>query len=320
MTTITPSDTAAQAATNSVVRRIPWHGISTITNVIPGTLSQPLLEAGGLDWGVKIRPLFRTMNDGTVVQSDRDFEVYKDDDEQYQLGTVRTRYNPAANREIFAFGDHLVQAGHGIWIAAGQQYGGSRVLMVMQLGDEFNIIGDPHRMFIVFRGSHDGSTAIRADAVPFRLNCFNQNHLVTANARSSWKVLHVSTKEARLKEAQDSLEMAVKYRDKYILTAEALAKIDLTLEQGLVLIEKMVKKGRTRRDDVIADLQHNWQASPTIPDDWRMTGLGLLNATTEYFGHIARRQGDGNSLYESVMHGEGAKAREVLARSLKVSV
>ena len=99
MTTITPSDTAAQAATNSVVRRIPWHGISTITNVIPGTLSQPLLEAGGLDWGVKIRPLFRTMNDGTVVQSDRDFEVYKDDDEQYQLGTVRTRYNPAANRQ-----------------------------------------------------------------------------------------------------------------------------------------------------------------------------------------------------------------------------
>jgi phage/plasmid-like protein (TIGR03299 family) len=315
MTTITETPVATQAAAKALVRRIPWHGIATIQNDQAGVLSKPLLEQGGLDWDVAVRPLYRTMTDGTVVQSDRDYEVYRVQDE-YQLGTVRTRYTPGQNREIFAFGDILVDKGLGKWVAAGQQYGGSRVLMVMQVADEFNILGDPHRMFIIFRGSHDGSLAIRADAVPFRMNCFNQNHLVTAKARSSWKVLHVGTLEAKLAQAQDSLEMAVAYRDEYIQVAESLAKVDLPQAAGYKLIDKMVKKDRTRRDEVIADLQWNWHNSQTIPEDWRWTGLGLLNATTEYFGHIARRQGDGNSLYESVMNGEAKQARDILTRAL----
>lgn len=318
MTTITPNEAAAQAAAQSVARRVPWLDISTITNDHKDTTSLPLLQAGGLDWTVTVRSLYRHMNDGSDVKS-LDFEVVRDDTEA-QIGSVRKRYTPCFNRSGFAFGDEIVKSGDGMWIAAGEQYGGSRVFMVMQLADEFNILGDPHRMYVFFRLSHDGSTAIRADCVPFRLKSFGQNHLVLGNARSSWKVLHVSTLEARLAEAQKTLSMAVAYRDAYVEFATKLADVKLPFAKGAAIVQKMIKQGRSRRDDVISDLMWNWQNSQTIPDEWRETGLGLLNATTEYFGHIARRQGDGNSLYESVMTGEAAKAREILARELKVSI
>jgi len=318
MTTITPATaTVTNAAVATVTRRIPWAGIATVTNEIPGTYSLPILQNGGLDWDVAIRPLYRTMKDGTVVQSDRDWEVYRDDTE-YQVGTVRTKYQPHQNRDSFAFGDVLVADGNGMWVAAGQQYGGSRVLMVMQLSDEFDIIGDPHRMFLIFRTSHDGSTAIRADAVPFRLKSFTNNHLVITGVPSTWKVRHVSTLEARMEEAALSLSMAAEYRDAYIEQATKLASVPVQLEAGKKIINAMIKKDRTRRDEVIEDLVFNWVNTSTVPDEWRWTGLGLLNATTEYFGHIARRQGDGNSLYESVMTGEAADARKILARMLKI--
>lgn len=335
--------TESPVTTTPLLRRIPWDGIVTITNEHPGTLSQALLEAGGLDWEVGVRPFWRTIpvpditsnpqiysdgNDGIppgkydFQMSKRAREVFRIDPgsefDQRELGIVRTRYTPLPNREIFAFGDMLVKDGHGMWHAAGQQNGGERVLMIMKLQDEFDVLGDAHQMFMLFRSAHDGSGAIRADAIPFRLKCFNQNQVgnISGAAKASWRVLHTTNLKNRLAEAEVSLTMAIKYRDEYMALCEKLSGLPVMPEQGAQLIQKMVKKGRTRREEVIADIEHNWLTSVTIPDTARFTGWGLLNAVTEYFGHICDRRGGGNSLYESIMNGEAKKAREILVRLL----
>lgn len=305
-----------------LVRRIPWAGLVTITNDHQSTLSQPLLAAGGLDWDVAIRPLYRTLSNGDVVKCLRDREVYRVEPgnalDEYQLGSVKTRYNPLPNREIFAFGDLLVQNGHGLWHAAGQQNGGSRVLMIMKIGDEFDVMGDPHQMYIVFRSAHDGSGAIRADLVPFRLTCFNANQVsqIGGTAKATWRVIHTTNMKTRLAEAEVSLQKSIEYRDAYMGLCAKLAGIQVLPEQGHKLLEKAIKKNRTRRDDVIGDIEHNWLTSSTIPDAARLTGWGFLNGVTEYFGHICDRRGSGNSLYESIMTGEGAKAREIIVKLL----
>lgn len=317
MTTTTTTQDSKKLAT-----KVPWAGVATATTTKEGLKSQEILAEGGLDFNVGIRPLYRTMRDGTVIQCDRDREVFVDDEQmaaldQLQLGTVRTRYTPLPNREIFAFGDYLIESGDGMWHAVGQQNNYSRTFMIMRLAEEFQVAGDAHQIYMHFRTAHDGSGAIRADALPFRLACFNQNQISgVAGLSASWRVIHTTNVQDRLAEAEASLKMAAEYGKLYKELAEKLVTVEVTPERGVKLIHKIIKKNRTRRDEVIADIEMNWLSSETIPNEVRFTGWGLLNAVTEYFGHICDRRGNGNSLYESIMTGEAAKARELLVRQL----
>jgi phage/plasmid-like protein (TIGR03299 family) len=294
------------------VRRTAWQGVSTAVAGEGETLtSHELLVRGGLDWDVEVQPTWRTRKDGTTIQADGFATVRLDED--MQVGTVRSRYEPFQNREVFAFGDKITE---GRWVSTGQQKNGAKVFMVMQLNEDFKVLGeDGHTMFLVFRTSHDGSTALRADVVPIRMGCWNQNQIINREAQATWKVRHVKSLEDQEVEARKALTVASAYQERYQEIAEQLAATEITIKSAQTLI-KSVMDNRAKRDDIAAEIEANWRTSGTIPDSQRMTGWGLLNGVTEYFDHMIRRQGNGNSLFDSVMEGEGARTRNRLAAKL----
>jgi len=296
-------------------RQLPWASLVTGSSQDGETLtSQELLQRAGLDWDTRIRPLTRRMNDGTIQDHPWARETYRSDNEA-PLGVVRKVYNPYSNRDVFAFGDHVAANGQGRWCHAGIQ--GTdyvRVFMTMELA-EFQVFGsDPYKLYLFFRTSHDGGMGLKAYVVPIRVWCTNQQQLVTEHHQGYWTVEHTGTLERRLEEARESLEQVVEYSTEFNALAEKLVATTVSDQKVRSVLSRLVPEGRARRDDIIADLKHTYQTSETV-EPYRGTAYGLLNAVTEYYDH-GKKQQNGNARFESIMFGEGAKARRAVLRDL----
>lgn len=307
--------------TPEAARQMPWQDLVSPGLLMAGAVeakdgitSQQMLQAADLDWDVAVRPLWRRMADGSFKQHTKQREVFRTDTED-ELGVCKTRYEVFSNREAFAFGDALVSEGTGKWTVAGQQNGGARVFMVMELGEGFDVLGgDSYQSYLFLRTSHGDGTSISAMVLPFRLQCTNQTALARREAMSSWSIPHTTTVSARLEEARNALKLTMDYETEFAKLAEQLAAIKVTDEKAKALINSIVPQRRARRDDVISDILANYQTSPTA-EEFRGTGYGLLNGVTEYYDHV-KTQRNGNARFESIMFGEGRVVRDALTTNL----
>jgi phage/plasmid-like protein (TIGR03299 family) len=295
-------------------RQMPWAGLVT-GSADPGeTLtSAELLHKAGLDWEVGIRPLYRRLNDGTFHQHPRARETYRMTDEA-PLGEVKSHYEPFSNSDAFAFGDFIAGEGLGRWTDAGMQGNGYRVFMTMLL-KEFSILdGNLQRLYLFLRASHDGSTGLNAWIVPFQVSCTNQQQLVNAQHQGYVKIPHTKNIAERVAEAQESLAAAADYSVMYTQLAEKLAATPVSDQKLRAVLDRVVPRSRSRRDEMIADMKHVYQTSPTVAP-YKGNAYGVLGAVTEYYGHIKPQKSE-NARFESIMLGEGAKARAEVLRNL----
>lgn len=296
-------------------RQLPWESLVTGSAEDSETLtSQQLLERAGMDWDTGIRPLIRRMNDGTIQDHPWARETFRSTDEA-PLGVVRKIYKPFNNRDLFAFGDSLAENGQGRWAHAGMQSGDYvRVFMTMELADFQVLDGDGYKLYLFLRTSHDGGMGLKAYAVPIRVWCTNQQQLVSATHQGYWSIEHTGTMEKRLEEARESLANIVEYSTEFNALAEKLAATPVSDQKVRAVLNRLVPEGRARRDDIIADLKHTYQTSPSV-EPYRGSAYGLLNAVTEYYDHLKKQQ-TGNARFESIMFGEGARARKAALRDL----
>jgi phage/plasmid-like protein (TIGR03299 family) len=309
----TDSETA-EATQEAAIRRLPWAGIATGNADGDQLTSAEMLKRAGLDWEVGIRPLYRHLSDGTVVQSER-LETYRMDDESVELGAVKSRYEVLQNKEAFAFGDSLVDDGTARWEEAGQQHNGSRVFMTMLLNDEFTVLGqEPFKTYLFLGLGHDGGRSVRGFVTPIRVWCTNQTPAVRANNLGSFTIQHTSSMQERLATAGDALRRTNEYQNILREEAELLAATQVTDKKAKLLIASLIPARRASRDKMIDGIMANYASSPTV-EGYRGTGWGLLNATTEYFDHI-KPQRTPNARFESITFGEGAKVRNELASKL----
>jgi phage/plasmid-like protein (TIGR03299 family) len=295
-------------------RQLAWAGISTGSALDGETLtSEQMIERAGLGWEVGIRPLYRHMNDGTTLASES-LETYRMDTEA-QIGTVKSRYEPLQNREVFAFGDAVVEQGLGRWVDAGLQKNGARVFMTMKLAEQFQVLGrDPFDLYLFLSAGHDGGRSITAFETPIRVSCLNQMNAVQHNHMSRYSIQHTTSMRQRLEDARLAISHGTEFIAELQKSAEKLAKTQLTDRKARNLIEGIVPQTRSRRDEVVNDILTVYASSPTI-EGYRGTAYGLLNGVTEYMDHV-KRQNNGNARFESVFFGEGAKAQRKLLAAL----
>ena len=302
------------AVPSTANRRMPWSGLVTGSADADETLtSSELLVKAGLNWTVGIRPLYRKMNNGEFQQHPRARETFRSDNE-FSLGEVKSHYEPFSNEDVFAFGDYIAEQGFGRWLDAGEQSKGRRVFMTMLL-NEFDVLdGDPYKLYLFFRASHDGSTGLNGWILPFRVWCTNQQQLINAQHQGHVRILHTKNIGERVAEAQHSLAEAASYSAVFKQLAEKIAAVTVSDRRAKDIISRLVPEGRNRRDVMIADMLHVYKTSSTV-EPYRGNGYGLLNAVTEYYGHVKDSRSD-NARFESVMRGEGAKARAKVLKDL----
>lgn len=294
-------------------RQLAWAGITTGSAGDDLVSSEQLLHLAGLDWEVAKRPLLRTNLQGEVVQSQRSFEIYRTDTGE-ELGTVKSKYEVWQNRDAFAFGDALVADGKARWVDAGLQGNGWRVFMTMQLNEPFTVHDDQFNLYLYLRTSHDGSSSVSGYVTPIKVWCTNQLPLVSRTALDKFSFQHTSKLSERIEEAKKSFELTVNFEREFKASMEQLLKTEVTDDKARLLIKEVIPQTRPRREDMVEAIMLNYQTSETT-QPYRNTAYGLLNGLTEYMDH-KKVQRSGNSRFESIMLGEGAKYRTNLAQHL----
>jgi phage/plasmid-like protein (TIGR03299 family) len=324
-----------------ITRLLPWAGISTATaGAGDHFTSQEMLAQAGLDWEVGIRPYQRPAGTQKVViggewvdvdgqraliggeeveitvpvNSKQAFETYRMDTGA-ELGMVRKRYNPLPNREAFDFADALAADGTGRWTHAGMQQGGKKLFMTMLLEEQFMVLGqNAFSVYLFMSGAHDGTRSLKGFVTPVNAFCTNQTNIITANNVGQFTIQHTSSMHDKLADAATAIRNAGAYSELLKAEAEALAATHITDDKARYMLLSVIPERRPKREEMTDGVMHLFKTSPTVAD-YRNTGWGLLNATTEYLDHV-KTQRNGNARFESITFGEGAKYRLGMARAL----
>ncbi len=196
---------AANVETMFYTREKPWHGLGT--RVMEAPTSADALRLAGLNWNVIQEPVYTAENE--VIDG---VKCNIRDVDRKVLGVVSNKYKVVQNEEAFAFVDALL--GEGVrFETAGSLNGGKRVWMLAHMPHEYIIMSEHISPYLLFSNTHDGTGAVRVAITPVRVVCNNTLNLALATAKRSFSMIHTSSIENKLKEAQDTLFMAQQYMD-----------------------------------------------------------------------------------------------------------
>lgn len=274
--------------TRMTQRSLPWYGIST--SIVDGLqTAEEALEHADLNWDVKVvQGLYRVRLDGKdVTRKSRRRSVVRMDTGD-EIGTVGSKYTAFQNRQAFSFLDKLVASDDAKFEAAGTEKNGSRVFIVMKM-PQVDVVGDATSPYVLFRTAHDGSMSVTATTAAVRIQCTNMFRGIMAADAPVFKAQHLETAltDEKLQEAAErSLGIARHNIESFTETAERLAEVPVTDDEEFERLMRIAFPWENKvRDKEVAGVWDLWNTSELVPDDYRRTGWGLLNATTEFMSH-----------------------------------
>ena len=192
-----------------------WHGQG---NVVEGTFDfDSIFPAdgtpgiAGINWGVRKRPLFVQLENGTFVLQPDTFGVVRDGDDAILTHNGRSvggGYDEILNRDAFAFlrdsmEDHTLQ-----WETAISVDGGATVAGIVALPDSgIDILkGDRHFLYLTVVTTHDGSGSMKVFPTDVRVVCANtvaaalssRDRSLTVNVRHSGSTANKLSESKRI--------------------------------------------------------------------------------------------------------------------------
>ena len=300
-------------------RITPWHGLG---NVVEGVLTaEDAIVAGGLDWTVSLRPIFRQKHHITLEgveigyeRIDNRFELVRDSDET-PYAVLSDKYKPFQNAQAFSFMDSLVESGAAKYETAGSLKGGRVVFVTMKTPGYITLPGgDKIETYLLLRTTHDGTGRIMVYVVTVRVVCWNTLTWGISGALHKWGVTHTSDVQAKVEQAQKSLGLTIDYDKAFEAEARELLDIRVTDDQIARFLKEELED-RPKRDEEIQKILINVNESPTV-GEYAGTAWGALNGVTEYFEHLkANRSADAH--FTRMFDGPQFKLRTDLANRLK---
>jgi phage/plasmid-like protein (TIGR03299 family) len=167
----------ADGSTAFATARIPaWHQLGTVTTGCM-TAAEVLATARLDRWQVRKIPLVGVdpVTGIHLPAPDKRMTVRTTPvtGEVGYLGVTGKAYVPVQNEDCTELLDLLVDASDAVYETAGSLRGGRQVFITMRLPDGVRIAGiDPVDIYLAVTTSHDGSSALRVDAVPLRMVCY----------------------------------------------------------------------------------------------------------------------------------------------------
>lgn len=289
-------------------RNIPFYGLPSSKVVSGAPTVDEALELADLNWNVSLQPVHQLRANGEFHVVQDKFLTVRDDTEDV-LGTVGRNYRTFQNAEAFAFADELL--GYGVEFDAAGHYDQSRkIFLTAKLPNGITVEGtdDSLDLFLLFKTSHDGSSAITAMITPIRLACTNMMNLASKKMVSKFTCRHTATATDRVAEAARTLRIVDQYKQEF----EAASAQLLATEVDLAGFEKLLKELEVA-PRLQAGMLNCWNESPTVD---RKTGWGAVNAVGEYLEHLRGGRGDAESRFESNLTGQTSTIRSRAAELL----
>ena len=190
-----------------------------VTNVMDCKTSKDVMIKAGLDWDVSkceimakmpVEEAFGNGTDGFMMGSNfykeipNSFGIYRTD-KNIPLGTVKGRYTPVQNTEVFSFFDNAIGKDKALWQTAGCFGNGERVFVSAKLPKTILVNGDPVDNYLLFVTSHDGSSGVKIVLTPIRVICQNTLNAAIKNATNYISFRHTIGVHNNIDSASDIL-------------------------------------------------------------------------------------------------------------------
>jgi hypothetical protein len=247
----------------------------------PPTVAEGLRQTG-LDFIVKHEPLrTRYTETGIAVGDDDSLEEVeteagqldlpdwrvtvaypKDGGQPFAIAPTSKSYAIVQNDEALAMGDEISE---GRLVALGA-YGkpvGARVYAAYELGDGFEIAGDPYRSYLTIGTTHDRSGGTWGLMAPIRIGCTNQTTATFGRANPRFVVRHTGNPKANVEEARRILGLTHNYVEATKTSLEGLLSIKMTRKDFVAYTRELFKfdaettkpralaMGRTREEKLL---------------------------------------------------------------------
>lgn len=215
---------------------------------------------------------------------------------------------------------------------AGSIQGGRGVWVLLYLDEPYELPGDDTQVlpFAAVLNRHDGTGACKLIKTQVRVVCWNTWQMALTGAEAAGLVFsfrHVGDVKDRIDEAKAAIAGLRSERDDYIAMADELTKLNVDDNKVAAFLTEFLpsprENGQVCSDRVHSNVEkarelfkHLYFDSVTN-EALRGTGMGLLNASTEYLDHARAFRTRDSYLGRSVLRAEPAKAKALqLVRAL----
>jgi phage/plasmid-like protein (TIGR03299 family) len=288
-------------------RSIPFHSLPSAKVVKDAPTVEDAIKLADLDWAVELEPVYHKQVDETFVPVKDRFLTVRQDTQQV-LGSVGKNYRTFQNEDAFDFANELL--GMGVeFDAAGHYDDSKKVFLTAKLQNGITVLGeDKLDLFLLFKTSHDGSSAISAMITPVRLKCTNMMNLASREAVSKWSARHTANAKDKLEQAVETLRLVDAYRVEFAAIAAQLNDVEVSLEGYESLIKQVTPAERLHKGMV-----NNWNNSPT---HGHSTGWDAVNSIGEFLEHERGGRGNVETRFDSNLDGQVAAIRNRAVRLL----
>jgi len=293
-------DTGFSSGLDASGRKLGFFSLPDSKNFATGLRVGEALDKSGMDFRVGKRPVFSQKNDGGFQAIDGKFETFRTDTE-HTLGIVGNQYKEFDNYEAFALVDELL--GSGVEIrSAGTWNGGADVFIAAKLPDGIEVSGVlTADLYLMFRNNHAGTGSVSCHVTPVDLRCTNMIGAAIQGAVSQWKCRHTRSISSRVDEAKHSLALADTYRESLAETAQAMADMDMELEEFNGFLKEL-----TNAERVQDRIRATYENSPNLTPGSRW---GAFSAVTETLDWNPARQTGVETRFASQLDGAISSTR-----------
>ena len=268
--------------------KTPWHELGVVT---PDVLTaQDALVTAGLDWLVKLEPVYFQTQQDSIKNIAGKFAVVRETDESC-YGIVGNRYTPVQNLDAFNFMDTLVDSGDAKYETAGSLNGGATIFIQMRLNTVLDI-DDDVIPYMLLTNSHDGSGALKIIMTPVRVVCSNTLRMaLSSRTPNQISLRHTKSISNKIDEARNILGLTELFYDSFSETVNQLINTEIDKRVFDELMNKMFPFPEYDKDDTTKIRQYNNvdKIRNTIRINWIAekdngvnNGWGLLNAYNSY--------------------------------------
>jgi len=181
---------AHEVETMAFANAVPWHGLGN--RVDPTVSVDDMLVAAGLDWEVKLRPLFAQAENGSMVRLPLRRALVRSSDNKV-MSVTGDMWKPFQNKDALEFFREYTEAGGAKLETAGSLRGGKMVWALASIQEGFTVNKTDHsKGYVLLTSPHEVGKSITVRTTAVRVVCANTMALAMNSSAAQYSQNHLS--------------------------------------------------------------------------------------------------------------------------------
>ncbi len=267
-----------------------WHMRQTDSTIVEEAMTAFEARDLAFPWNPILVKTHCRDGNGGFVEVPGTFQVVRDDlahDDPRRFIScgrgVGRRFRMIDNTQIAEMMGALTNQGAHV-VSAFSMFGGQRVVMVAQLGNDADVEDDAVRLYLIMTTAHDGTAALRLLVSPTRVVCWNTLSFAMDNHTQSISISHRKNAIQRLAEAESIIATCSESFGSQVDILRRLAQCRMTEDRAQDLLSEIIS-GKSSIADNRRERIWSLYNGEQIGAKGRAvsgTAFGMLSAVTQY--------------------------------------